>query len=199
MPQSPLSFNLKNPTTGAMEPFLADKQQSALFSQFHGSKYHSAYLSALFWAANSAAGTTSSGLTTTYVGICVSNPAGSTVNVILRRASYSLVVSSSCGVGLITGYAVGGVTAHTVALTPAASLINSAATPVAKADSSATLVGTPAWTQFFGAFSSAVGTGTVDFEGGIILPPGAYAAIGTTAASGSSAFWGAFEWQEYPV
>lgn len=180
----------------------AGKQADMLVSSFHGTKYHQAYTGALFIAANSAAVTTSAGLATTYVGICLSNPAASGKNLILRRVNAALVVvtAAETSLNLITGFSSAGVVTHTTALTPTSGIIGTAGAPVGLADSACTLVGTPAWTRPLASTAIAAGCIAVDtdVEGGIILPPGAYCAIGTNIASPASGFLGAFEWEEAP-
>ena len=48
--------------------------------------------------------------------------------------------------------------------------------------------------------TSPVGAGQlVDLEGSLILPPGAFAAIYTSAASAASSFFGSFQWVEVPL
>lgn len=202
MAQYPTSFNSQLPSK-ALAATQLGKQGDLLISGLHGNKYNRAYNGALFLGANSAGVTTSAGLATTYVGICLSNPAANTFNLVLRRVSgmVTVITAAVAGVGLITGYVAGGVTAHTTALTPANAIIGVTGTATAKLDSACTIVGTPAWTMFFGSTPTATTNPSFsyDLEGSIILPPGAYAAIGTTVPSSSSGFWGSMEWEEVPV
>ena len=170
-------------------------------SQQYGEKYLSAYAGKLFVGANPSGVTTSAGLATTCVGLILSNPAGSTVNLILRRVTGAFIVAPSTvtGFNLITGYAAAGITTHTTALTPFAAKIGASATPQGLLDSAATLVGTPVYTMVLGETPTAttLTSFATDLQGSIILPPGAYAAIGTTIAGPASGFQGSFEWQEY--
>lgn len=202
MPQNPLgTAYAKNPA--GLAPFMAGKQYDLLTSAFHGAKYHQAYTGNLFIGANPSGVTTSAGLATTCVGLILSNPASNAVNLVLRRLAAAFIVAPSTvtGINLITGYAAGGITAHTTALTPFSSMIGTGPTPTAKLDSAATLVGTPAYTMPLAETPTATTLPffTADLEGGIILPPGAYAAIGTTIAGPASGFMGAFEWEEVAV
>jgi hypothetical protein len=41
--------------------------------------------------------------------------------------------------------------------------------------------------------------GPIDLEGAIIIPPGAYAAIGGSAALTSATWIGSMQWEEVPV
>lgn len=165
-----------------------------------GSKYNAAATGRLFRGANPSGVTTSAGLATTCVGLILSNPAASGYNLSLRRIAAAFIVAPSTvtGLNLITGYSAAGIVTHTTPLVPASSKIGTGPTPVAKLDSAATLVGTPAWTQVLGQTPTAIilPVFSVDLEGGILLPPGAYAAIGTTIAGPTSGFMGSFEWQE---
>jgi hypothetical protein len=175
----------------------------AIVSELHGRYYETAYRQNLFYAANTAATAVSVALTTTYTGLCVSNPAGNTKNVVLTKLSYALSVAPAAisSLGVITGYLSTGVTTHTTPLIPASTFIGTGPLPTAKADAACTLVGTPAWTMpIMGGFTAAALPSTtpaiLDLEGSIIIPPGGYAAIGAlTAVTG---FAGIF-WEEVPV
>jgi hypothetical protein len=155
----------------------------------------------LFMGANPSGVTTSAGLATTYVGLVLSNPAANTVNLILRRVAGAFIVAPATvtGFNLITGWAAGGITAHTTALTPFSGLIGTGPTPTAKLDSAATLVGTPVYSMSLGEtlVATDLPTFSIDLGGSIILPPGAYAAIGTTIAGPASGFQGSFQWEEH--
>lgn len=201
MPQNPPA--IAQTPTKAFAPLQVDKQGSLLQSAYHGAKYQQAYRSALFTGANQAGVTTSAGLTATYLGICLSNPAGNTVNLVLRRLAGSFIVAPTTvtALNLITGFTAGGITAHTTALAPFSSLIGSGAAPTGKLDSACTLVGTPLYT--ISLTETLVATDlpafSLDLEGGIVLIPGAYAAIGTSIASPASGFMGSIEWEEVAV
>lgn len=202
MPQSPLNFSSKSPS-GALAPTILGVQGDLLTSGFHGQKYHQAYVGGLFVGANPTAVTTSAGLSATCVGLILSNPAGNTMNLVLRRLGAALVVvtTGETVFNLITGFAAGGITAHTTALTPFSSKIGSGITPTAKLDSAATLVGTPIYTMILGETPTATAFSqfSIDLDGSIVLIPGAYAAIGTSIASPASGFLGSMEWEEVPV
>ena len=202
MPQNSPALNLQLPSK-AFAPFAAGVQGDALFSQFHGSMYHQAYTGALFAGANPSGVTTSAGLATTYVGLCLSNPAASGKNLILRRVAGAFIVAPATvtGFNLITGYVAAGVVTHTTPLTPFSTLIGGAATAVGKLDSACTLVGTPVYSLVLGETPTATTllAFSVDLEGSIVLAPGAYAAIGTTIAGPASGFQGSMIWEESPI
>lgn len=202
MSQAPANFSSKLPSN-ALAPTILGKQSDLLVSSFHGSLYHQAYVNALFAGANPSGVTTSAALATTYVGLCLSNPAGNAVNLVLRRVAGAFIVAPSTitGFNLITGYLAAGITTHTTALTPFSTLIGTGTAPTAKLDSACTLVGTPVYTQVLAETPTATTSlaFSVDLEGAIILPPGAYAAIGTTIAGPASGFQGSFQWEEVAI
>ena len=203
MPQGPLSA-LVSIFAGKFAPIkLGAAAATLLTDDLHGIKYEQTFANNMFVGANPSGVTTSAGLATTYVGLCLSNPAGSTVNLVLRRIGGALIVAPAAltGFNLITGFAAGGITAHTTALTPFCAKIGNAAVPQGKLDSACTLVGTPVYTRVLTETPSATGVVSFfeDMQSGIILIPGAYAAIGTTIAGPASGFQGSIEWEEVPV
>lgn len=202
MPQNQTGFSASQ--GGATQPGRLDKANSLLISQNHGLRYNAAYTGVLFTGTNTAAATTSVGLATTYTGLCLSNPAGSGKNLELRNVGARLVVISAAvtELSLITGYAAGGITVHTTPATVQTAIIGAAATAaVGLLDAACTLVGTPAWGAPIGGPGVAAGVfaAMIDFQGGLIIPPGGYVAIGSNIASPASGFLGTFEWAEYAV
>jgi hypothetical protein len=152
-----------------------------------------------FRGANQSGVTTTIALATTYVGIVLSNPAGSEKNLLLGRVAAQLNVAPAnlTAFGLFGGWDAAGITAHTTPLTPANSFLNEAA-PVGKLDAAATLVGTPAWLDWLGETPGATSVVSVarDYAGSIVIPPGGYVGIGTLIASSASGFLGAMSWAE---
>lgn len=204
MPQGPLTAAVAKIFGGGAVGLLSQgKQLDLINSLLHGNKYTQAYRGNLFVGANPSGVTTSAGLATTCVGLILSNPAGNAVNLSLRRVAASFIVAPSTvtGMNLITGYSAAGIVTHTTALTPFSTKIGTGAAPTGLLDSAATLVGTPAYTMPLSetATATTLSSFAVDLEGSILLPPGAYAAIGTTIAGPASGFMGAFEWEEIPV
>lgn len=191
MPQNPLGVAYGRNPAGVLAPFSLDADGGLVVTQAE---------SALFMGANPSGVTTSAGLATTCVGLILSNPAASGVNLILRRIAGQFIVAPSTvtGFNLITGYAAGGITVHTTALTPFSRIIGTGPTPVGKLDSAATLVGTPVYTMPLGEtlIATDLPAFNYDLEGGVVLPPGAYAAIGTTIAGPASGFMGSMSWEE---
>ena len=221
MGQSPLAF-VAQAFSGAFRPGRID-QQSALWSTpRHGKYYASVYgtpaiaspatvakAGSSFRGANQSSVTFSVGLATTYTGLCLSNPAGSTVNLSIKKIG-GVVTSTPAtfiGLGLIAGWAAAGVTVHTTPLNTA--ILNSylgaasSGTPSvsgpasqANLDTACTLVGTPAWVDWIAA-NGATGSCAsfyADLEDSLIVPPGGYVAIGCTANQGG--FFGSIFWEE---
>jgi hypothetical protein len=189
-------------------PARAGQLGDLITSELHGRYYETAYRRALFNAANQAATTTSAGLATTYTGLCLSNPVGSSVNLVLNKVGYSFLVAfaAAAAIGLMCGYNSSTNVTHTTAGTPRSNFFGSGAAGQGLVDTSSTLPTAPVVTHLFGSgLTGAITTDPVvsgelvDLEGGLILPPGAYAAIYTSTASGTSGFLGSFQWEEIPV
>lgn len=200
MPQSPQNLPAVTVGSTSPKPLQIDKQGGLLRSGLHGDNYNQAYNGNLFRGANPTPVTLSAALATTYVGLCLSNPVGSTKNLAVRNVGAVTIIAPATflALGLIVGWIAGGVTAHTTPLTPAPSLINGVGVPLAKLDSAATLVGTPAWARWLNASLATGGqvNFNADIQGGIIIPPGGYVAIGANAAGPAAGFLGSIEWEE---
>lgn len=174
---------------GATGPARGGPTGQAIVSNLGGRYAQSALDGTLFWGANQAAATWSVALATTYTGLCLSNPAGSSKTLVLLKVGFALSAAPAAiaSIGLISGFLSTGITAHTTALVPASSVIGGGLNPVGKIDAAATLVGSPAWmTQLMGGFTAAALPATspalIDLEGSVIVPPGAYVAIGALTA-----------------
>lgn len=202
MPQGPSNTLIAQKIGGtAYAPASVGKQNDMLDSRLHGDKYSQAYLGNLFFAANSAAVQISTALATTYVGICLSNPAASTKNLVVRNVSGALVAAPAAvnTFGLIVGYAAAGVVTHTTPLTVRNSVIgSSAAAAQGKVDSACTIVGTPAWGRWFGSskVSAELNNFAEDIQGGLVIPPGGYVAVGSLLVTPATSFVGSIEWEE---
>jgi hypothetical protein len=168
-----------------------------------GSKFFYSAQKALFTVSNPTPVQLSAGLATTFVGLCLSNPAASTKNLAIQRVSGMTMVAPAAflALGLITGFVAGGITVHTTPLTPLSGFVGDSGVPVGKADSAATLVGTPAWALWFVTEAATAGNPmfNVDLAGSIIIPPGGYAAIGANVAGPAAGFLGSMEWVEAPI
>jgi len=162
----------------------------------------------LFSAANQAGVTTSAGLSTTAKGIILYNPIGSTVNLVLKKVGYAFTVAfaAASAIGLAVGYNGSSAPSSTTALTPMSNFVGSTNTGQGVAYSAATLPTAPVVAILFGtgdtgAITTVPGDAQqfIDLEGEIILPPGAYAMLYTSTASGTSGCQASMEWYEVPV
>lgn len=178
-----------------------------ILSELHGAYYEAAYRRSLFNGAIVSQVTTV-GLATTYTGLCLSNPVGSQVNLVLNKVGYAFVVAFGAGsaVGIMTGYNSSTNVTHTTPVTPRSQFFGVGGSGVGLLDSSATLPTAPTLNTIFGAgLTGAITTtpfglgGLTDLQGTIILPPGAYAAIYTSTASGAAAGAFSFTWEEIPI
>lgn len=202
MPQNPLAFIAKNKSNAVVPGFL--DAQSALFgAQRHGKYYEASYGATLFGGANASGATLSAALATTYVGLCLSNPAANTNNLIVQRVTGQIIVAPAAvlALGLIVGYSAAGVVTHTTPVTPITKKPGSGATATGKLDAACTIVGTPAWCDWLTTTPLAADLpGFVyDVDGAIVIMPGGYCAIGANVAGPSAGFVGSFEWEEAPL
>ena len=181
-------------------------QGDLIVSELHARYYEDNYRKNKFYGSNGATpSVTTVALATTYTGLCLYNPAGSTVNVVIDKVGYSFLVAfpAASTIGLLVGWAAAGIATASAAASPgASSLIGSGALPQGKCALSATLVGTPYLHTVFGeGLTGAITTipeaiNIVDLEGSVILAPGAYAAIYTSTVSGAASLAASFQWTE---
>lgn len=206
MGQGPLAVSaFKGPTgsgVGGVTPS-ADLQGAAFMGQRHGKYYEGNYGGTTFSGANQAGATLSAGLATTYVGLCLSNPAASGKNLVLQRARGLIIVAPAAllSLGLIGGWISAGLVTHTTALTPINNRVGNTATPAGKLDAAATLPATPTWIDWLSENTASAGflSFDKDFDGSLILIPGAFLAVGASVAGPAAGFVGYMEWEELPV
>lgn len=171
----------------------------AIISQAHGKYYEAGSRKRLFFAANQAAKTWSVALHTTHTGLMISNPRGSSVDVVIVRVGFaeSVAVAGLTVVGLMGGYDIDTDVTHTNALGVYSTFLLGPH-GVANVDDQATLPTAPLWIEaYMGAFTTNVLHDTspviVDVDGAIVVPPGAYCGIGClTVATG----FGSIMWEE---
>jgi len=196
--------------SGTLTPTRLGNMGDAIVSELHGRYYEANYRRNKFYGSNGATpSVTTLALATTYTGLCLYNPAGSTVNLVIDKVGYSFLVAFAAAstIGLMVGYSAAGIVTATAAASPgASSFVGVGATGQGKVALSATLVGTPTLHTVFGqGLTGAITTvpaiqNTIyDFEGSVILPPGAYAAIYTSTVSGAASLAASFQWEEVPL
>jgi hypothetical protein len=178
-----------------------------IVSELHGRYYEATYRRSLFAAANTAAVASVAIAATTYTGLVLANPIGSTVNLVVLKANWaaSAAISVADVLVLETGYNASTNVTHTTPITPANTFIGVGASGVGLVDSVATLPTAPVSRVILcsGGTLATTGyaqgpTGALDLEGSIILPPGAYIAFATSSAN-TAAWWFSLSWEEVPA
>lgn len=184
-----------------------DRQGATSVSQLHARYYEQTFRRRIFSVATSAGQTTSVGAATTYVGLCVSNPVGSAVNLAMNKFGYgfSVIFAAASVIGLMTGFNASTNVTHTVAATPVSNFVGSPK-GVALADTSATLPTAPTLQLVLNTAGTAAvsalflsNQGWIDLEGSFVVPPGGYIALFTSTASGAAGAFASFSWEEVPV
>ena len=177
-----------------------------LVSELHAPYYEQTYRGLTFFGATPSGQTTSVGLSTTYVGLALSNPLSSKVNLVLLTAGFSESVINAAvnAIGLMVGFSATANVTHGTPVTAGnvqSSLVGSSYQPIGKMDTAATLTGTPVYHTFFATNPTAItnAAGFLELKGSIVLPPGAYVATATVAASSAASFWASMSWMEVPV
>ena len=204
----PLSQLLVGPQTysdGSNPTARAGKTGEAVIQQLHGRYYEQAVRGNIFYVASQAVVTTTVGLNTTYTGLVISNPVNSGINAVLLKASMMQSVIQATqveGYAIALGYNATTNVTHTTPITVQPSKVGSGLSGQVKADSSATLPTAPVYAHFVANTSTATSNNTgitVDFEGSVILTPGAYAMFVTPAQASVNGMWFAFQWEEVAV
>ena len=185
-------------------------QQDQLVTQLHGQYFEQCRRNNRFFA--SVVGqVTTVGLATTYTGLCLSNPLGSGKLIVVDKVSYAFLVAfaAASAVGIMVGYSASTDVTHTTPVTVRQARIGGAMnTPacVGKVDSAATLSATPVIHTIMdagltGAITTTpkAGPNVYELGGGLILEPGAFAAIYTSTASGAASMGASWKWHEISV
>jgi hypothetical protein len=179
-------------------------------SPANGQYFAGAASGSLFSGGNQAAVTTAltAGLTTTYTGgLILANPPTNTgIILILLRVQVAFIVAqtnaAAIGLGVGSGVAI---TSPGTAIASQSALAGGTATAtgVLYSPTSATLPAAPYLTRLIGSVDTGALTTEVngsslalDLQGSIILPPGSYACITSTATGTASSFLGSFTWVE---
>lgn len=178
-----------------------------IVSELHGRYYEAAYRRTLFSATQTAVGTTVAGAVAGVTGtVCVSNPINSPVNLVLNKVLAGLVAVGTAGfVALGTGYNSGTNVTHTTPLTVKNNYIGVGAAGYGLADAAATMPTAPTYSHIIGGIGTLAATSfglqpvfLIDLEGSVILPPGGYAVLLTSAIQ-TSALLGSIQWEEIPL
>lgn len=175
-------------------------------AQYHGMYYEATVRNQMFSGSTLTGVTTTVGFATTLTGFCLTNPIGSTVNLVLDRVKYaSLVAQTSALVfGLQTGYNASTNVTQTTALVPLSNFVGQPAGQGLIA-SAVTLPTAPTRlilldTILTGAITTVIqGGNQYDMYGSVVIPPGGYCATYTSAASVSSSLVFGMVWEEIPT
>jgi hypothetical protein len=195
---------------GALNVQRSSKDGSTIVGAGMGDYQELASRGFIFTGGNQGPGgtTTSVGLTTTALGLILSNPAGSSKNLVLLQFSIAVVGAPAAvsAFGLQAGFAAAGVTAHTTPLIAQATLLSSSASGAGKIDAAATTVGTPflflalGVTPITGATANVVNPPVIgnvyDIKGSIVIPPGGWVAEYTSTVLSTIA---SMTWAEIPI
>lgn len=184
----------------------------AIVSELHGRYYETTYRgnSFLLSVSTAAAVTAYSGGAAGTPMLTVFNPSGSGKNAVITKASVANVVAASAAGTVTFGLYFGTTATITQATTTAPWAMNTQLQSgsvmtgfrnVALTSGSAASNVIPLASYYFATAAGAalVNNGVVDLEGSVIIPPGAYVALGGSAALTSATWIGSLQWEEVPV
>lgn len=187
---------------GVLAQIRFDKTRAQVTADAHGRYAEAARRGTLFIASNTAAQVTTVALAATYTGLCISNPLGNTKNAELLGVGFAISVAQAAiaTLHLIGGYSATANVTHTAALAAPGiqnCLLGTGPASTMKADTSATITNPGYVLPLLGGFTAgAFGASPVvwlDLAGLIVLPPGAWAALGSlTSVTG----FAGFAWEE---
>ena len=174
--------------------------------ELHGRYYETTARKAMFSGSNLAGVTTSAGFATTLTGFCLTNPIGSTVNLVVNKVTYAELVAQTAAVllGIQTGYSASTAVTQTTPLVPLSNFVGQPA-GVGLIASAVTIPVAPTRVILLGslttsAITTQIGGGNViDMEGSLVIPPGGYAAFYTSAASVASSLAFGMQWEEVSI
>jgi hypothetical protein len=184
--------------SGTQAPLRQGNMGEQIISSLHDTNYEATYRRAFFTASMQGviATATIAGVNVSTTGApVIYNPIGSGVNVVLSKVGVGYNASTAPS-GTLTS------------ITPKSRFIGVGATPLAQVYCSAaiTLPTVPTVDAVFGTVgqgaitTSQVGAGGVfEVDGGIVLPPGAYAIIWTHAIMLASSLIASYSWEEIPI
>jgi hypothetical protein len=188
-------------------------QGDLIASEAHGRYYEPAYRGQLFGGSTGGAVATAlaAGLVTAYTGgMVLYNPIGSSVNLSLTKVGVAFVLAqtNAAAIGVAVGQSSTAISGTLTSVSPRSMKIGGNAAPVAGLYSSAsiTLPVAPTLAALIGTVDTGAltvgtfgGTSLIDLEGSILLPPGAYAVIYSSAAGTASSLVASMMWEEIPV
>lgn len=196
---------------GSSTEIRQSRDGSMVSQDSHGRYQEAAIRGFVFTASNVAAQAVSVALTTTYTGLCLSNPVGNNKSLVLLTGQYALSVApvAIASLHLIAGGSSAGVTVHTTPLAspgiqkaligPQSGVAGQSGTS-ATVDSACTIVNPYYLVGLGSGFTAgalyATTPSLIDFGGLIVVSPGGWVAWGAlTAVTG----FGSFTWEEIPI
>jgi hypothetical protein len=184
----------------------------AITSQLHPRYYETNYRNNLFGlsVSTAAAVTAFAGAAGGTPMLAVFNPSGSGKNAVILKASVGTVVAASAAGTVSFGLWFGTTAAITQAtvVTPwsmstqlQSGSVMTGFRNVALTSGSAASNVIPVSSYYWatGAGAALVTGGPIDLEGSLIIPPGAYVALGGSAALTSATWIGSLQWEEVPI
>lgn len=181
------------------------RQGEVIIQGLHGDYYESVLRGKVFSGANPAGVTTSVGASLTHTGLCLTNPTGSGVNLVLNTVGIAELVAPAAAsiIALATGFSPTAVT-QTTPIVPQGNFVGNVQGSGLLA-SAAILPVAPTVRHVLGAMGTVAATGfglvtqTHELKGVIIIPPGGYLCTFTSTASGASGMAFSFTWEEVIV
>jgi hypothetical protein len=195
-------------TTGTQVPGRAGQLGDFITSKLNPDYYEATYRRLGFNAANQAGIVTTIGLALTYTGLMISNPPGSSVNVVPTFVGYAFPVAPAADivVGLMCGFNAGTACTHTAAGVVHSNYWGVGSIGQALVDTSGAFPTAPFLAKVLGKVDTgAITTETqvapslTDLKGSIILPPGAYMGFYTSTVSNTAGAFFSIDWLEIPV
>lgn len=173
--------------------------------ELHGRYYETAYRRNQFFAATQSGQTSSAGLVTGYIGLALTNPTTSTVNLVLNKVGWGVNAAPAAVmmVGLAFNTSTTAVTQTTAVTTRNCFL--GGATSQGLVSTSVTFPTAPVISHILGVIDTGAvttvihQTNFVDMEGSIVMPPGSYICLYTSTASAATSLFASFQWEEVPV
>ena len=199
---------------GLQSPARAGQLGDTIVSELHGRYYETTYRRAMFTGATQAviATATIAGLSTAVTGVPVLyNPVGNTNNVVISKVGVGFILAPAAPLvfGIATGFNASTALSGTLtSVAPKNRFIGLGSSPTAAMYFSAaiTLPTAPTLDIILGTVDTGAVTtapsgafGLYDLEGSIVLPPGGYAVIYTSAVMVASSLLSSFQWEEVPI
>jgi len=196
----------QNLSDGATQTLRIGRQAEVIVQELHGRYYETAFRRAMYSGGNAAGVATTVGAATTYTGLCLSNPIGSPVNLVVNKiaAAFGVAPTAAAIVGIMTGFSAATNVVQTTPVPVVGKFVGAPAGDGLLA-SAATLPVAPTFAFPIGFLTATAVTVVdepdvlLDLEGSLILPPGGFAAFFTSTAGAAAGAAFGFQWEEVPL